>query len=131
MEASSNLQQTARLQKLIDSQQGTFIERLLAVDTISCNTMLTELTVDVMRIEYKWFFMLMIVVYEYYCREFEGLEEKLEKEVIKGLLKAQLSIFGGQEIKKEEVIEYIGLRTKLRDVVKCLEKERVAEKLQT
>lgn len=124
MEVSKELELTAKLHRLIDSQEGDFIQKLIAVETISCNTLLTELKVKVIRIDYKWFYMLMIVIYEYYCREYKELEESLDKEVKEGVIRRQLKIFSGEEIEAEEVIEYIGLRKKVVEKVKWLKEKR-------
>lgn len=126
MEASKELDQTIKLRKLINSQDPTnsFIEKILAVDTISCNTLQTELKFKSYSSDYKWFFIVMIYLYEYYRTEFKGLEEHLDKEVLNGLINGNLKIFSGKDIGKEEIIEYISLRRKLREKVKCLEEER-------
>jgi len=126
MEASKELEQTIKLRKLINSQDPTnsFVEKLLAVDTISCNTLQTELKFKSYSSDYKWFFIVMIYLYEYYRTEFKGLEEHLDKEVLNGLINGNLKIFSGKDIGREEIIEYISLRSKLREKVKWLEKER-------
>lgn len=126
MEASKELEQTIKLRKLINSQDptSTFIEKILAVDTISCNTLWTELKFKSYSFDYKWFFIVMIYLYEYYRTEFKGLEEHLDKEVLNGLIMGNSKIFSGKDIGKEEIIEYISLRSKLREKVKWLENER-------
>jgi len=124
MEVSRELKLTEKLHKLIENQEGDFIDKLLAVDTISCNTLLTELKVKVIKIDYKWFYQVMIVIYEYYCREYKEMEEGLEKDIREGVIKMQLKIFSGKEIENEEVIEYIKMRQKVRERVKWLKERR-------
>ncbi|TEX50609.1 MAG: hypothetical protein B7C55_09880 [Actinomycetales bacterium mxb001] len=66
----------------------------------------------------------MIVIYEYYCREYKEMEEGLEKDIREGVIKMQLKIFSGKEIENEEVIEYIKMRQKVRERVKWLKERR-------
>lgn len=124
MEVSNELKLTQKLHNLIENQEGDFIDKLLAVDTISCNTLLTELKVKVIRVDYKWFYQVMIIIYEYYCREFKEMEEMLEKDIRRGIINMQLKIFSGKEIETEEVIEYIKMRKKVRETVKWLKEKK-------